>query len=178
MQQSVKQVSSPSLDVNDRLNPIARRSSARTSDHLAKIKESTKGIHLYISIPENHGFFLKCVPPDLSVGKLVTKYAMLLPKGADISRYHVFQNGLRVMDEERTLNKLISEMGCLEIKRDLEFELVSIDNIALKVYITDALTNGEGRLCLFILTILTPKLPKKYVNFFFMEKLKIGRLMS
>lgn len=143
MSQQTAKPLGPSLDVS-KLPPIGRRSSARTADHVAKIKESTKGIHLYISIPENHGFFLKCLPPDLTVGKVISKFVMLLPKGADISRYHVFQNGLRVMDEERTLNKLVTEMGCLEIKRDLEFELMNVENNAVKIYITEALTSGEG----------------------------------
>jgi hypothetical protein len=65
---------------------------------------SGKGLHLYVYIPASNGYSLKCVPDDIPLKDIVSKYKFLLPQGGDVSRFHVFHNGLRLMDEERPLN--------------------------------------------------------------------------
>eukprot|EP01127_Copromyxa_protea_P000606 TRINITY_DN1051_c0_g2_i3.p1 TRINITY_DN1051_c0_g2~~TRINITY_DN1051_c0_g2_i3.p1 ORF type:complete len:646 (-),score=76.85 TRINITY_DN1051_c0_g2_i3:1099-3036(-) len=81
-----------------------------------------KGVHLYVYIPASNGYSLKRVPDDIPLKDVISRYHFLLPLG-DISRYHVFHNGLRLMDEERSLSSYnIQSMATIEIKRDSEYE--------------------------------------------------------
>jgi len=113
-------------------------------DNRKSIQLTGNGIHLFLSIPSANGYSQKLVP-DLPLVDLIKKYCFLLPPGSDPKRFHIFYNGLRLMDEERKISSYgVKPMGIIELKRDIEFELVDV-NDNTHHFVTDILVEAAAK---------------------------------
>lgn len=88
------------------MNHLASRPTSRPPVLVGTTTASEDQITFYVSIPSMNGLSLKRFPASLPVKDVILKLGVLLPEkdAKSLSRYHIYSNGLRLMDEERPLS--------------------------------------------------------------------------
>lgn len=85
-----------------------QRTASRPTSKPPVLVGSSEGeqVTFYVSIPSMNGLSLKRFPASMPVKEVIQKLGVLLPEkdAKSLSRYHIYSNGLRLMDEDRPLS--------------------------------------------------------------------------
>lgn len=126
-------------------------------------------ITFYVSIPSMNGLSLKRFPASMPVKDVIQKLGVLLPDKdtKSLTRYHIYSNGLRLMDEDRPLssyntlqvlfyfhaelkiqrNRSTGALPTIELKRGIEYELECEKN-PNPLFLTDITFADATRVCI------------------------------
>lgn len=89
---------------------------------------STGQIHLYVRVPQLGGYSLKLFKTTLTIQEVIERLNKSLPPHIRSDKYHLFLNGLELLDTERTLQEArIPDKASVELKRGVEFDLKIIE---------------------------------------------------
>lgn len=122
--------------------------------------EQFGAILVRVQIPTLGGYSTKKIDKQASVRDTVRIINATLPEHLRSDRYRLFCNGMRMLDEDRSINSYgVKEMDILELKRGMEYELEDITGPQS----TKLCLEGDSLLCIEAIKklarILCPDLP-------------------
>eukprot|EP01122_Echinamoeba_exundans_P000300 TRINITY_DN10274_c0_g1_i1.p1 TRINITY_DN10274_c0_g1~~TRINITY_DN10274_c0_g1_i1.p1 ORF type:complete len:684 (+),score=171.91 TRINITY_DN10274_c0_g1_i1:66-2117(+) len=89
---------------------------------------SGDGLMLRVQVASTAGYVTKKFPKDATFRHVIEKVNESLPENVRSTRYRMFVNGLRVLDDSRTIaSQGIKSDDILELKRGMEYEFLILD---------------------------------------------------